>query len=53
MAAPTRRCTRSSSASLAVSPALPGVDVVLGTDGRDEEVVAADLLAAAEAAGIL
>jgi len=34
-------------------PALPGVDVVLCTDGRDEESVAADLLAAARAAAIL
>lgn len=32
-------------------PALPSVDVVLDTDGRDAEVVAADLLAAARASG--
>jgi len=34
-------------------PQLPGVDLVLSTDGRDEEAVAADLLAAARAAGVL
>ena len=33
----------------AVIPELPGVDVVLDTDGRDAEAVAAELLTAAEA----
>ena len=32
-----------------VIPGLPGIDVVLGTDGRDEEAVAAELLTAAAA----
>jgi hypothetical protein len=34
-------------------PALAGVDLVLDTDGRDEESVAADLLAALQARGIV
>ena len=37
----------------AAIPALPGVDVVLDTDGRDVDAVAADLLAAARAAGVV
>ena len=35
------------------NPALPGVDLVLGTDGRDEESVAAELHAALVARGML
>jgi adenylate kinase family enzyme len=34
-------------------PALPGVDLVLSTEGRDEESVAAELFSAAEARGLL
>jgi adenylate kinase family enzyme len=37
----------------AVIPALPGVDLVLSTDGRDEEAVAAELLDALQARGFL
>ena len=36
-----------------VIPALSGVDLVLDTDGRDEESVAAELLAALQARGIV
>ena len=36
-----------------VIPALPGVDLVLSTDGRDEESVADELLEALQAHGLL
>jgi hypothetical protein len=36
-----------------VIPALPGVDLVLSTDGRDEAAVAAELLDALQARGFL